>query len=39
MNEQRDPFTNAPLTLADLIEMPELKEEIEEYKAIKMSLM
>jgi len=39
MNDPHDPFTRAPLALKDVIERPDLKDQIDEYKAIKMSML
>ena len=39
MNDPHDPFTRAPLALKDVIERPDIKDQIDEYKAMKMSMM
>jgi hypothetical protein len=35
MNEPKDPFNRDPLTLEQLIPLPDLKKRIEEYKQAK----
>jgi len=39
MNDPHDPFTRAPLALKDVIERPDLKDQIDEWKAVKISMM
>ena len=39
MNDAHDPFNRSPLTIEQVIERPDLKDQIDEWKAIKMSLM
>lgn len=38
MNDPHDPFNRAPLTMEELIERADLKEQIEEYKNEKIAM-
>jgi hypothetical protein len=38
MNDPSDPFNRSALKVEDLIERPDLKQKIEEYRAKKMSM-
>ena len=39
LNDPTDPFNRSELKVEDLIERPDLKQRIEEYKAMKLSMM
>lgn len=39
LNDPTDPFNRSELKVEDLIERPDIKQKIEEYKAVKLSMM
>ena len=39
LNDPHDPFNRSPLTLEEVVERPDIKDQIEEWKAIQLSMM